>query len=223
MHEQPYSTESRRAISYARVSTGAQAASGLSIEAQHRAVSDAATSRGWQIVACISDEAVSGAVPVDERPGLSAALASLELREADMLVATRVDRLARNTLETLLLFDRAERSGWELITLDAPEGVRTRGGRLLVGTLAVIAAHEAGMAQDRTKAALQAARRNGTHLGRPNRQPEEARVLAAKLHADGCSLREIAAALEVAGILTATGKTTWHHSSVAALLDGADS
>lgn len=162
-------------------------------------------------------------MPVDERPGLSAALSQLERGEADMLVATRVDRLARNTLETLLLFDRAERSGWELITLDAPEGVRTRGGRLLVGMLAVIAAHEAGMAQDRTKAALQAARRNGTRLGRPPSQPEEARALATQLHADGYSLRETAAALEVAGILTATGKPTWHHSSVAALLDGADS
>ena len=135
-----------------------------------------------------------------------------------MLIATSVDRLARNTLETLLLFDHAERLGWDLITLDAPEGVQTRGGRLLVGMLAVIAAHEAGMAQDRTKAALQAAQRNGTRLGRPSNQPEEARTLATQLHADGYSLREIAAALEVAGIATATGKPTWHHSSVAALL-----
>ncbi len=157
-------------------------------------------------------------MPVDVRPGLGAALGQLELGEADMLVATRVDRLARNTLETLRLFDRAERLGWELITLDAPDGVRTRGGRLLVGTLAVIAAHEAGMAQDRTKTALQTARRNGTRLGRPSRQPEDARILATKLRAEGYSLREIAAALEAAGILTATGKTTWHHSSVAALL-----
>ena len=217
VHEQPYPIGSKRVISYARVSTGTQAASGLSIQAQHQAVAEAALSRRWQIVASFSDEAVSGAVPVDERPGLSAALSRLQHGEVDMLVATRVDRLARNTLETLLLFDRAERSGWELITLDAPEGVRTRGGRLLVSVLAVIAAHEAGMAQDRTKAALQAARRNGTRLGRPSHQPEEARTLAAQLHADGYSLREIAAALEVAGILTATGKTIWHHSSVAAL------
>ena len=109
-----------------------------------------------------------------------------------------------------------------MITLDAPEGVRTRSGRLQVGVLAVIAAHEAGMARDRTKAALQTAKRNGTRLGRPNRQPEEARVLAAKLRADGHSLREIAIALEVAGILTATGKATWHRSSVAALLKTTD-
>lgn len=218
MHEQPYSVESRRVISYARVSTGAQAASGLSIEAQHRAVSDATASRGWQIVACISDEAVSGAVPVDERPGLRAALGQLERGEADMLVATRVDRLARNTLETLLLFDRADRAGWELRTLDAPEGAKTHDGRLLVEMLAVIAAHEAGAARARTVAALQTAQRSGKRLGRPSRQPEDARILATLLHADGCSLRETAAALEVAGILTATGKTTWHHSSVAALL-----
>ncbi|WP_419933502.1 recombinase family protein [Candidatus Poriferisodalis sp.] len=65
---------------------------------------------------------------------------------------------------------------------------------------------------------MQTAKRNGTRLGRPGRQSEEARVLSAQLDADGYSLREIAAALQVAGIPTATGKTTWHHSSVAALL-----
>ena len=210
--------EAKRVISYARVSTGAQAASGLSIEAQHRAVSDAAASRGWQIVWCISDEAVSGAVPVPERPGLNAAIGQLERGEADLLVATRVDRLARNTLETLLLFDRADRAGWELLTLDAPDGVKTHDGRMLVEILAVIAAHEAAAARARTVAALETARRSGRRLGRPSRQPEDARILAAQLHADGCSLREIAAALKLAGIRTATGKTTWHHSSVAALL-----
>ena len=218
MNERTYINGLKRVISYARVSTGTQAASGLSIDAQHRAIAEASAVRGWRVVECVTDEAISGAVPTDERRGLSAALAQLDRGKADVLLATSVDRLARNTLEILLLFDRAERSGWQLITLDAPEGVRTRGGRLQVGVLAVIAAHEAGMAQDRTKAALQTARRNGTRLGRPNRQPEEARVLAAKLRADGYSLRDIAAALQVAGVLTATGKATWHHSSVAGLL-----
>ena len=218
MHEQPYLIESKRVISYARVSTGAQAASGLSIEAQHRAVAEAAASHRWQIVAYIADEAVSGAVPADERPGLSAALAQLDMGKFDMLVATRVDRLARDTLETLLLFERAERAGWELVTLDAPDGVKTHDGRMLVGILAVVAAHEAGSARARTIAALQTAQRNGKQLGRPSRQPEDARILATQLRSEGYSLREIAAALEVAGILTATGKTAWHHSSVAALL-----
>ena len=222
MNERTYVTESKRVISYARVSTGAQAATGLSIDAQHRAVAVAAAARGWRVVERVTDEAISGAVPVDERPGLGTALVQLEQGEADVLMATRVDRLARDTLATLRLFDRAERLGWELITLDAPEGVKTHDGRLLVGVLAVIAAHEAGSARARTVAALQTARRNGTPLGRPSRQPEPARTVAKQLHAEGYSLREIAAALEVAGILTATGKTTWHHSSVAALLDSPD-
>lgn len=217
-----YATEARRIISYARVSTGVQAASGLSITAQHQAVADASAARGWQVIACVTDEAVSGSVPVGERPGLSTALAQLERGDADALLATRVDRLARDTLETLLLFDRAERSGWEILTLDAPDGVRTHNGRLLVEVLAMIATHEAGMARARTKTALRTAQSNGKRLGRPSRQPESARVLAAQLQAEGFSLRDIAAALEAAGILTATGKTTWHHSSVAALLRSTD-
>ncbi len=146
-----YAKEARRIISYARVSTGVQAASGLSIAAQHGAVTDASAARGWQVVACVTDEAVSGSVPVGERPGLSTALAQLERGDADALIATPIDRLARDTLETLLLFDRAERSGWEILTLDAPDGVRTHNGRLLVEVLAMIATHEAGMARAHTK------------------------------------------------------------------------
>lgn len=222
MYEHTYGTPPKRVISYARVSTDTQAASGLSIDAQHRAIAEASNARGWQVIERFTDEAISGAVPVDERPGLSAALAQLEQGDADVLVATRIDRLARDALETLQLFDRAERLGWELITLDAPEGTKTHDGRLLVGILAVIAAHEAGSARARTVAALQSAQRSGIQLGRPSRQPEEARALAKQLHDEGCSLREIAAALEVAGILTATGKTSWHHSSVAALLKSDD-
>ena len=225
VNERTYEQDSKRVISYARVSTGAQAATGLSIDAQHRAVAEASAARGWRVVERVTDEAASGSLPADERPGLRAVLAQLEQGRADVLMATRVDRLARDTLITLQLFDRAERLGWELITLDAPEGTKTHDGRLLVGVLAVIAAHEAGSARARTIAALQTARRNGTRLGRPSRQSEDARVLATQLRAEGCSFREIAAALEVAGIVTATGKTTWHHSSVSALLsnDGTES
>lgn len=218
MYEHTYEPEVKRVISYARVSTGAQAASGLSIEAQHQAIAEAAAARVWRVVECVTDEAVSGKVPVDERTGLSTALAQLDRGDADVLIATRVDRLTRTTLATLLLFDRAERLGWEILTLDAPAGATTPGGRLLVEILAVIATHEAGMARDRTKAALRAAERNGKQLGRPNRQPESARVLAGQLRVDGYSLREIATALETAGLLTATGRSTWHHSSVAELL-----
>ena len=150
----------------------------------------------------------------------------MDLSDADGLVPAR---LAGDGVIGAALHDlgarvrlRAERLGWELVTLDAPEGVKTHDGRLLVGVLAVIAAHEAGSARARTVAALQTARSNGTPLGRPSTQSAEARALAKQLHAEGYSLREIAAALEVAGILTATGKTTWHHSSVAALLSNPD-
>ena len=75
MNERTYVNGLKRVISYARVSTGTQAASGLSIDAQHRAIADASAARGWQVVECVTDEAISGAVPTDERRGLSAALA----------------------------------------------------------------------------------------------------------------------------------------------------
>ena len=86
VNERTYVTESKRVISYARVSTGAQAATGLSIDAQHRAVAAAAAARGWRVVERVTDEAVSGSVPVDERPGLGTALTQLGHGAADVLV-----------------------------------------------------------------------------------------------------------------------------------------
>ena len=208
MNEHMSTMEPKRVISYARVSTGSQAATGLGIDAQHQAIAAASAANEWQVVEGITDEAVSGTVPPEERPGMSTALAQLDGGVADLLIATSIDRLGRIALRTLLLFDRSEHSEWDLITLDVPEGIQTRGGRLMVGFLAHVAEHVAGTGRDRTKAALQTARRNGTRLGRPSKQPQEARELAVALHAAGRSLREIAAALEVAGIRTATGKTT---------------
>lgn len=149
---------------------------------------------------------------------MSTALQMLESGNADALVASRVDRLGRVTLDLLLLLDRAERKGWDVHALDAPVDVKTPNGRAMFEFLAVMASLEAGLARSRTKAALETVRRQGKRLGRPSRQSPEARALAVQLDAAGYSQRQIAAALEGAEILTATGNATWHHSTVAKLL-----
>lgn len=207
-----------KAISYARVSTGSQAASGLGIDAQHRAVDRAAAANGWQIVERITDDAVSGTTPAEHRPLLQAALEQLKDGHVQVLAVARTDRLARSTIELLRLYERSQAEGWMLAALDFPADLSGPEGRMCIGFRALVAEFESDMAAIRTTEALETARLRGTRLGRPSRHSEHTKQLAARLRSTGHSLAEIAAALTQAGIATPTGNTTWTRSSARSLL-----
>ena len=206
------------AISYARVSTGSQAASGLGTDAQHRAVDQEAAARGWQVVERITDAAVSGKTPTEHRPLLRAALEQLRGGRVQVLAVARSDRLARSTIELLRLYERSQTEGWTLAALDAPMGIDGPECRMYIGFRALIAEFEADMARARTTEALEIARQRGTRFGRPSRHSEATKKLAARLRSTGHSVAQIAAALTDAGIATPTGSTTWSRSSAKSLL-----
>lgn len=222
MQARQHSPVPKRIISYARVSTDAQASSGLGIEAQHRAVHAAAAERGWQIVGHCTDDAVSAGIEPRHRPQLAVALAQLVAGEADALVAVRLDRFARRTRDLQHLLDLAAEGGWELVALDVRDCGDLPVSTFLRNILSAADEFDRALISDRTKAALAVASSQGKRLGRPSRQPQTAKDLAVALRADGCSLRKIAAALEDAELRTATGKTTWPVSSVRSLLRTAE-
>lgn len=218
MQETVNTSDVMRVISYAHVSTGSQAASGLGTAAQHRAVHAAADVRGWQIIATFTDDAVSAAVEPHKRPQLSEALAQLDAGEADAIAAVRLDRFIRNTRDALTLLESAKAGGWDLVCLDMPGESETPGGKFMHMVICAYGEMERALISERTIAALAVARSRGQRLGRPSRQPQAAKDLAVAMHVDGQSLRKIAVALEDARLPTATGKTTWPPSSVKALL-----
>ncbi|WP_420436804.1 recombinase family protein [Candidatus Poriferisodalis sp.] len=218
MNNHSYSSDPVRVISYARVSSGAQAESGLGTDAQHHAVDRGAAVRGWRVIDRITDEAVSGSVPTQRRPRLRSALEQLARGDAEVLVVARSDRLARTMLELLRLYERAESEGWMLVCLDAPFDVESPESRLFIGVRAAIAEFEAAMAKARTAEALGVARLRGVRSGRPSKHSEATKQLAAQLRAAGCSLAEIAAALTDVGVVTPAGNDTWSRSSVQSLL-----
>lgn len=207
-----------RAVSYARVSTGAQAQSGLGTDAQHRSVDREARARGWKVVARITDGAVSGAIPTSQRPKLAAALAQLASGRLDVLAVARSDRLARSAIELLQLHERAQAEGWTLAALDTPVDLTGHEGQLYIGIRALFAEFEAAMAGTRTSEALQVARQRGVRLGRPSQHDEATKQLAAGLRADGHSYGQIATALTQTGTATPSGNPQWSRSSVQSLL-----
>jgi DNA invertase Pin-like site-specific DNA recombinase len=180
----------KRAAVYARVSTSDQ-----TVDSQLDALRSYCQRRGLEAVEFI-DHGVSGAK--DKRPALDAMLCAVRRREVDCVVITKLDRLARSVRHLCELADAFEKLGVQLIALDQDLNTATSSGRLLFGVLAVVAQFERDLIRERTRAGLAAAKRRGTHCGRPvTATTDERRARAQRMRESGQSLRYIAGVLGV--------------------------
>ncbi len=142
-------------VSYLRVSTQRQGASGLGLEAQRAAVKEFCRQHGM-VLSREFCEVESG--KRNDRPVLREALAYAKRTKTVLLIA-KLDRLARNVAFIANLMD----SGVDFRACDLPEA-----NRLLLHIMAAVAEAEAKAISDRTIAALQAAKERGTPLGALN-------------------------------------------------------
>ncbi|MSR55797.1 MAG: recombinase family protein [Gemmataceae bacterium] len=139
-------------IAYFRVSTKQQGASGLGLEGQAAAVEAFAKATGKPIVARYT-EIESGRNSA--RPELAKALSHAKRSKGTLCVA-KLDRLARD-VEFLAKVMNSEA---DFVACDNPTA-----NRLTLHILSAVAENEARAISDRTKAALQAAKRRGVKLG----------------------------------------------------------
>ena len=156
-------------ISYLRVSTQKQGASGLGLEAQRATVADYAKRTGGTIVAEFM-EVESG--KKNSRFELLAAIAEAK-RTGSTLVIAKLDRLARNAAFILTLRD----TGVKFVACDIPDA-----NTFTVGIIALIAQNEAELISTRTKDALKAKKMRGDKLGTPENLTAEARAKGRQAH-----------------------------------------
>lgn len=202
--------EPTHVLGYTRVSTDEQAASGAGLVAQHDSIEDAALRRGWS-VEWHSDPGKSGKAV---NPGLRSALDLLADGQADALVVTKMDRIARSAIHALEIIETAQEQGWALIVLDMNLDMTTPAGRAMARMLAVFAEFERDLISQRTKEAMAAKSRAGKHMGRPRLAPTDVvrRIVAAR--EGGASFGSIARGLTEDAVLSPSGLRTWHESSV---------
>lgn len=215
------------AIGYTRVSTSAQANSGLGLAAQREAIQRFAEIEGLAIASWHTDaETGKGSDALDRRPGLAAALKAARAARAPVVVA-KLDRLSRDVhFISGLMGHRVEFVVAALGRQPDP---------FVLHLYAALAEKERAMISERTKAGLAAAKRRGQQLGmraKPLalvrriaragaaansaaslRQIEVLRPQIEHALKAGASLRQAAATLNTRGVQSPRGGR-WHAPSL---------
>jgi DNA invertase Pin-like site-specific DNA recombinase len=168
-------------IGYARVSTKDQ-----NLELQPQALIPAGCEK-------VFDDKMSGTRA--ERPGLASALAML--REGDILVVWKLDRLGRSVKHLVDLVGALHRQGVQFKSLTDSIDTSTPAGRFFFHVMSSLAEMERELMVERTCAGLEAARLLGRKGGR-KRQMTDSKVASAKqLLISGVPPKEVARNLGV--------------------------
>ena len=88
------------------------------------------------------------------------------VRDGDVLVVTKLDRLARSTRDLLNIASALDAKGVTLLVLDQQIDTGTPTGKLLFTMLGAIAEFENDIRKDRQSQGVALARRNGVKFGR---------------------------------------------------------
>ena len=169
-------------LGYARVSTDDQ-----NLALQRRALRETGC---WRLY----EEKLAGARR--DRPELGRLLD--QVREGDVLVVTRLDRLARSTRDLLDVAERLRDAGAGLRSLAEPWADTTSpAGRMVLIVFAGIAEFERALILSRTGAGREAAKQKGVRFGRPPTLAPDQVALGRRLVAEGQPVRDVAKVLKV--------------------------
>lgn len=127
-----------KASAYLRCSTDRQ---DLSPDAQRAAILTWAEREGVEVVAWHEDRGVSGGAELEQRPGLTAAVADLGPRGAGLLVVAKRDRLTRDVLTAALVERLCERAGARVASADGTGNGNTPEAALLRSMIDAFAAY----------------------------------------------------------------------------------
>ena len=93
-----------------------QAEDGLGLDVQKAALRAWAKENGHKLVGTLSDEGISGAKELEDRPGLAEALGVIGEGKANGVVVPRLDRLARDLIVQETVLAEIRRIGGEVFS-----------------------------------------------------------------------------------------------------------
>jgi DNA invertase Pin-like site-specific DNA recombinase len=129
-----------------------------------------------------------------DRPALADCLRYL--REGDVLLITKLDRLARSTADLYrIVSDLDKRKIAFKVLDDTAIDTSSRTGKLVMGILALIAEFETDIRKERQMEGIVRAKAEGKAGGRPKLIDDTIRANVMSLRAEGMSIRKIAEAI----------------------------
>lgn len=219
----------QKAVAYIRVSTDEQT---NGADAQRAAIEGWSKRTGIEVIEWCDDIGVSGAAPLDERPGLLDSMAKAFEQRAGVLVVAKRDRLARSIDMVVAVERLAASRSLSIVTADGVAAGDDPNAVMMRGMLDLFAQYERAQIRLRTKLALAAKKRRGERVGqvpygmmvdpadsaRLIPDPAEQRVIAQiKIHrADGYNVSAIAEMLNAASIPSRGAR--WHKTTVVRIL-----
>lgn len=233
-------SRSIRLVAYLRVSSSQQATDGT-IGVQRHELRAWAKANGHQIVGWAEDEGISGSKEHFDRPGLAAALNTIEGGQADGIVFTKLDRLARDLIvqeATLRLLHKAGAQVFSVhdqMMLDddaaTPEAMYRKAMRQVMGVFSDL---ERGMTRWRMEQGRKVKAEHGGYCGgappfgfTPTggelvENPREAAVVdrIVQLRGQGRSYRQIARVLAAEGVRSKKD-ASWQPMTVKRIYDRA--
>lgn len=211
------SGDPRKAVGYIRVSTDTDRQQ-LGAAAQRDAIERWAESQGITILDWFVEE-VSGGAPLDKRPVLLEAIATVAGLGAASLVVQRLDRFSRDPLTAALAESELRKNGASLACADGHGGGDDPTSELIRGILLSVARFEKALIRSRIKAALAVKRSRGERVGAvPYGMKADGKVLALHpeeaatverlraLRASGLTLRAVIDQATAEGLLNRAGK-----------------
>src|SRR5664279_958656 len=129
--------------------------------------------------------------------------------EADVLLATSIDRISRNTHDYTGLIDLAIQEKWQLVTLREGYDTSTADGKMQASFGVVIAQHAREDTVERIKRGMRQRRAEGVHTGRHSTMKPELFQRVQELKALGYGERRVATTLTREGWETPGGCSVW--------------
>lgn len=216
-----------RAILYLRQSAFRE--DSISLEVQETAGRDHCAKHGYVVVGVEKDPGISGRTW--KRPAVQRLMASVENRDADVVVLWRWSRLSRSRKDWALAVDRIEVAGGRIESATEPNDV-TAAGRFARGVMTELSAFESERIGEqwrevhvnRVSRGLPSGRLPWGWISQDRRaqpHPENAAAIPQlyDLYLSGMGSRQMADWLERNGYRTYYGSTSWSHSTVTAILD----
>jgi DNA invertase Pin-like site-specific DNA recombinase len=121
-----------------------------------------------------------------------------QLAAGDVLVVTRIDRLARSTFDLFAIVKQIADAGARFQSLAEPwADTGTSTGRLMLAVLGGLADVERDLIRTRTAEGRSRATARGQHMGRPPSLTPQQQAEARQRRAEGATLKELARSYDV--------------------------